>query len=204
MLNIRRSKLKNIFLGILTVLVLASCSTKKNKWNRRVYHNLTSHYNVWWNGDQSVKEGEKALKEAIKDDYTVILPVFNYGTKENALSLNSNMDRAIEKASISIQRHSMRFGGKEYVKWIDDSYLIMAIANFYKQEYIPARRTFDFVTNSYKYNDITLHILLWKLAPLMLKDKILYHLYFLTNQRIKRYFRLLKIQRLFCIQNLQL
>ena len=161
MLNIRRNKLRNILLGILTVIVLTSCSTKKNKWNRRVYHNLTSHYNVWWNGDQSVKEGEKNLKEAVKDDYTTILPVFNYGTKENALSLNSNMDRAIEKASISIQRHSMRFGGKEYVNWIDDSYLIMAQANFYKQEYIPARRTFDYVVNSYKYNDITHTANLW-------------------------------------------
>ena len=106
--------------------MLTSCSTKKNKWNRRVYHNLTSHYNVWWNGNQSIKEGEKALKEAVEDDFTTILPVYNYGTKENALALNSHMDRAIEKASISIQRHSMRFGGKEYVKWIDDSYLIMA------------------------------------------------------------------------------
>ena len=161
MLNIRRNNFRNILLGILTVLVLTSCSTKKNKWNRRVYHNLTSHYNVWWNGDQSVKEGERSLKEAVKDDYTVILPVFNYGTKENALSLNSNMDRAIEKASICIQRHSMRFGGKEYVKWIDDSYLIMAQANFYKQEYIPARRTFEYIANSYKYNDITHTANLW-------------------------------------------
>ena len=160
MLKIRRNKL-NILIGLLSVLVLASCSTKKNKWNRRVYHNMTSHYNVWWNGDQSVKEGEKSLKEAVKDDYTAILPVFNYGTKENALSLNSNMDRAIEKASISIQRHSMRFNGKEYVKGIDDSYLIMAQANFYKQEYIPARRTFDYVVNSYKYNDITHTANLW-------------------------------------------
>ncbi len=122
---------------------------------------MTSHYNVWWNGNQSVKEGEKTLKEAVKDDYTVILPVYNYGTKENALSLNSHMDRAIEKASISIQRHSMRFGGKEYVKWIDDSYFIMAQANFYKQEYIPARRTFDYVANSYKYYDITHTANLW-------------------------------------------
>lgn len=161
MLNIKRSKFRNILLGLLSLLLLASCSTKKNKWNRRVYHNLTSHYNVWWNGDQSIKEGEKALKEAVKDDYTVILPVFNYGTKENALSLNSQMDRAIEKAAISIQRHSMRFGGKEYVKWIDDSYLLMAKANFYKQDYIPARRTFDYVTNSYKYYDVTHTANLW-------------------------------------------
>ena len=161
MLKISKRNLGNILLGLLTIVVLTSCSTKKNKWNRRVYHNMTSHYNVWWNGNQSVKEGEKALKEAVKDDYTAILPVYNYGTKENALSLNSHMDRAIEKASISIQRHSMRFNGKEYVKWIDDSYLIMAQANFYKQEFIPARRTFDYVANSYKYNDITHTANLW-------------------------------------------
>ncbi len=161
MLKISRSKFRNILLGLLSIILLASCSTKKNKWNRRVYHNLTSHYNVWWNGNQSVKEGEKALSEAIKDDYTVVLPVYNYGTKENALSLNSHMDRAIEKAAISIQRHSMRFNGKEYVKWIDDSYLIMAQANFYKQEFIPARRTFDYVANSYRYNDITHTANLW-------------------------------------------
>ena len=148
MLKIRNNKY-SIIIIFLSMLVVSSCSTKKNKWNRRVYHNMTSHYNVWWNGDQSVKEGEKSLKETVKDDYTKILPVYNYGTKENALSLNSQMDRAIEKSSICIQRHSMYFDGKEYVKWIDDSYLLMAKANFYKQEYIPARRTFDFVANSY-------------------------------------------------------
>ncbi len=160
-LKFKNNKIRNISLILLSVLVLSSCSTKKNKWNRRVYHNLTSHYNVWWNGNQSVKDGENSLKENVKDDYTAILPVYNYGTKENALSLNSNMDRAIEKASICIQRHSMRFNGKEYVKWIDDAYLIMAISNFYKQDFIPARRTFDFVANSYRYNDINYTANLW-------------------------------------------
>ena len=160
MLTIRNNKYR-ILVALLAMLMLSSCSTKKNKWNRRVYHNMTSHYNVWWNGDQSVKEGEKSLTETVKDDYTSILPVFNYGTRENALALNSQMDRAIEKSSICVQRHSMYFGGKEYVKWIDDAYLLMAKANFYKQEYIPARRTFDFVANSYKDDDITYIANLW-------------------------------------------
>ena len=160
MLAIRNNKYR-IIIAFLAILMLSSCSTKKNKWNRRAYHNLTSHYNVWWNGDQSVREGEKSLRESVKDDYSSILPVYNYGTKENALSLNSNMDRAIEKSSICVQRHSMYFGGREYVKWIDDAYLLMAKANFYKQEYIPARRTFDFVANSYKKEDITYVANLW-------------------------------------------
>ena len=160
MLKIRNNRYR-IIVAVLTILMLTSCSTKKNKWNRRVYHNMTSRYNVWWNGDQSAKEGKKMLRENVKDDYTGILPVFNYGTKENALSLNSQMDRAIEKSSICIQRHSMYFNGKEYVKWIDDAYLLMAKANFYKQEYIPARRTFDYVANSYKDDEITYVANLW-------------------------------------------
>ncbi len=158
----RTSGIIKIALVLLSsLMLLTSCSTKKNKWNRRVYHNLTSHYNVWWNGDQSIKEGERTLKENIQDDFTEILPVFDYGTKENALSLNAQMDRAIEKSSICIQRHSMRFNGKEYVNWIDDAYLLMAKANFFKQDFIPARRTFDYVANSYKYNDIVHTANLW-------------------------------------------
>ena len=161
MLKFKRNRLETILLLFLSVMMLTSCSTKKNKWNRRVYHNLTSHYNVWWNGEQSIKEGEKSLKESVKDDYTKILPVYNYGSKENALSLNSNMDRAIEKSAICIQRHSMRFNGKEYVKWIDDAYLSMAKANFFKQDYVPARRTFDYVINSYRDDKNSYTASLW-------------------------------------------
>lgn len=150
MLRFKGNTFRIILLSLISLSVLTSCSTKKNKWNRRVYHNLTSHYNVWWNGEQSIKEGEKVLRESAKDDFTKIIPVYNYGSKEEALALNSNMDRAIEKSAICIQRHSMRFNGKEYVKWIDDAYLSMAKANFYKQDYIPARRTFDYIVNSYR------------------------------------------------------
>ena len=141
--------------------MLASCSTKKNRWNRRVWHNMTSHYNVWWNGNQSLKEGEKTLRENAKDDYTKTLRVFNYGTKENALALNSNMDRTIEKAAICIQKHSMRFNNKEYVRWIDDAFIDMAKANFYKQDYVPARRTFDYASTQYRNSADRFTATLW-------------------------------------------
>ena len=161
MSKLRKINIFKITALALSILMAASCSTKKNKWNRRVYHNLTSHYNVWWNGNQSVKEGEKSLNESVNDDYTDILSVFNYGTRENALALNSTMDRAIEKSAMCIQRHSMNFNGKEYVKWIDDAFLMMGQAHFYKQDYVPARRTFDFVANKYRGNNITYTSNLW-------------------------------------------
>ena len=143
-----------IILGCLSGLLLfGGCSTKKNTLTRRIHHNINSHYNVYWNGEKSLKEGDKQLKTAVKDDFSKVLPVYNYGTKSNGMSLNSQMDRALEKTSICVQKHSMKFNNRERVKWIDDAYLVMAKAHFYKQDYIPARRTFDFVATEYKNND---------------------------------------------------
>lgn len=159
-----RRKTYNI-LGImtilLTVMMLASCSTKKNKWNRRVWHNMTAHYNVWWNGNQSMKEGEKALREAVKDDYNQTLRVYNYGTKENAMALNQQMDRTMEKDAICIQKHSMRFNNEERVRWIDDAFIDMGKAHFYKQDYVPARRTFDFVVSQFRNSKDKHTAMLW-------------------------------------------
>ena len=128
---------------------------------RRAYHNLTSHYNVFWNGQYSLNEGDRQLKSNAKDDYSKVLRVFNYGTKSEAMSLNSQMDRALQKTSICVQKHSMKFNGRERVKWIDDAYLVMGKAHFYKQDYIPAKRTFDFISTDFKDNDIALIANLW-------------------------------------------
>ena len=150
-----------VFVALATVLLLSGCSTKRNTFTRRAYHNLTSHYNVYWNGQHSLEEGDRQLKQNAKDDYSKILRVYNYGNKNEAMSLNAQMDRALQKTSICVQKHSMKFNGRERVKWIDDAYLVMAKAHFYKQDYIPAKRTFDFVSTEFSYNDIALVSSLW-------------------------------------------
>lgn len=149
-------------LGAISILLLVNaCSTKKNTWTRRAYHNLTSHYNVYWNGMMSLQEGEKSFKDTFEDDYSKVLPVYNYGDKKQAQRLNPKMDRTIKKASIGIQKHSMYFGGKEQVKWIDDSYMMMGKAHFYKHDYISARRVFDYVAKTYQDNPIHYEAYLW-------------------------------------------
>lgn len=143
------------------LMFIQGCSTKKNTWTRRAYHNLTSRYNVYWNGNESMKTGLTDLRKSAQEDYSQVLPVFNYGNKNDASKLNAPMERALEKGAIGVQKHSMVFGGKEQVRWIDDSYLMMGKAHFYKQDYISARRTFDFVAKQYAYNDISHTANLW-------------------------------------------
>ena len=158
---LRHHKIPVLIAFATALMLLSGCSTKRNTPMRRAYHNLTSHYNVFWNGQYSLNEGDRQLKRNAKDDYSKVLRVYNYGTKSEALGLNSQMDRALQKTSICVQKHSMKFNNRERVKWIDDAYLVMAKAHFYKQDYIPAKRTFDFVTTEFKNSDVALISNLW-------------------------------------------
>lgn len=155
---------QRLFIAAGFVLLLAfsfSCSTKKDTFGRRFYHNLTSRYNVYFNGKESLNEGTVELVKGVKDNFNQVIPVFNFGTKQEAQQLNPKMDRAIQKASIAIQKHSMQFDGVEKVRWIDDSFLLIGKAYFYKQEYLSARRTFNFIIQEYGYNDIKYEAMLW-------------------------------------------
>ena len=130
--------------------IVSGCSTKRNTFTRRVYHNLTAHYNAYWNGNQSLQEGKRELKSSVDDNYADILAVFNYGTKEDGTSLAPHMDRARDKGKKVIRKHSMEFGGTEYVRWIDDSWLMIGKAQFFKHDYLKARRTFERVIRDYE------------------------------------------------------
>ncbi|MBM3405587.1 MAG: tetratricopeptide repeat protein, partial [Bacteroidetes bacterium] len=154
----------------MAAVLLVSCSTKKNTLVRRAYHNLTSRYNVYWNGGESFKEGVIELDKKVKDNYALILPVYNYGTKADAASLNQYMDVAIKKATKAIQKHSMVFNKKEHVRWIDDSYLLIGKSYFYKQDYSMARMTFEFVIKQYNDNAIKYDAMLW-LAQTYIQQK---------------------------------
>ncbi len=153
---------RKIFIGALLLALTASaCSTKKNTFTRRVYHNLTAHYNAYWNGNESLKEGVADLRRNAKDNYNAVLLIENYGTASNAQAVNGNMDRAIEKASKVIQRHSMYFDKKEHVRWVIESYMLIGKANFYKQDYSAARRAFEYVNRQYATDPIRYEAQLW-------------------------------------------
>ncbi len=101
------------------------------------------------------------MEKNAKYNFHKILPVTNYGTKEEASSLNQYMDIAIKKASIMIQRHSMYFHKKEYNRWIDDCYMLIGKSYFYKKEFANARRTFKFIINDYDKEPVKYEAMLW-------------------------------------------
>lgn len=164
--NITPLKLKLLFRCILLplftgILLLYSCSTKKNTFTSRTYHNLTTHYNIYWNGNESFKSGKNDLADNVADNYNLILPVYNFGTPAEARKINSSMDRAIDKAGTAIPHHSMFIKNKEHNKWIDDCYLLIGKAQFYKQDYANSRRTMEYLMKQYAGTTTEMEASIW-------------------------------------------
>jgi len=122
---------------------------------------MTTHYNIYWNGNESFKTGKNTLNESVVDNYNTILTVYNFGTADEARKIYSSMDRAIEKAGIAIPRHSLFFSNQEYNKWIDDCYMLIGKAQFYKQDYANSRRTMEYLMKQYAGTTTELEASLW-------------------------------------------
>ena len=131
------------------LILLVACSTEKAKWSNIQYHNTTCHYNVWWNGNESLKAGLEKLKKDAVDDYTTFLPVEYLGSADAARSINPEMDRAIEKGIKGIKRHSIFVGGEEHVPYIKECYLLTAYATFYKQDYVSTANTCNILVSQF-------------------------------------------------------
>jgi len=88
--SLNREKLKTTFkiaswfLLVITLLIANGCTNQKNTTVTRAYHNITSRYNVMFNGKEALKEGRQNIYEGIEDDFTEILPVFPH-SDENAI-----------------------------------------------------------------------------------------------------------------------
>lgn len=131
------------------LLLLTSCSTQKAKWANIQFHNTTCHFNVWWNGNESLKEGVQKLEKAHVDDFTQMLPVYKLGTKEQAMSVFSEMDLAVEKGVKGITKHSIYLNGREYVPYVKRCYLLTAYATFYKKDYPATTNTCNLIISQY-------------------------------------------------------
>ena len=105
-------------------VLLAGCSNTKNTMSRRAYHNLTSHYNVYFNASQYYIEGVQKIESELMCDYTEILPVFKVDAPGAADLARSDMESCIQKCGKNILTHSITSKPKsimDVVEWIKAS-----------------------------------------------------------------------------------
>lgn len=147
-----------IILVLFALLTAVSCTTRKDGFAYRVFHNTTARYNGYFYAKEAMREARGILKENHKEDWDEVLPLFVYGKDEDAEQIFPLMERAIEKSSRVIDRHKMEPAGRskkpikrpEMNKWIDDNYLLIGQGYFYKRNYLKAEEIFLYVSRKYK------------------------------------------------------
>lgn len=157
-------------------LIIMGCSRttlnmKNNSWATRTYHNTTSRYNIYFNGNEALMEGVAKIELQHQDDFSRVLPVSQDGMHETYASATAEMDYAIEKANKIIQLHSIKKKPKynrkkasdpdyrawraqeEFNKMIDDAYMLLGKAAYYKGEFIESIGIFNHVAVKYAGED---------------------------------------------------
>ena len=164
------------------MLTLASCSTQKNTWASRSFHQTKTKFNIHYNGQLAFGEGLEAISEAHDDDYSAILPLYPVSNHEAAQSASSQMDRTIEKCRKCIKLHSIKSRPKKinhqkrrndpkYKAWLeqeefnnqmDNAWLLLAQAEFHKGDFLGSISTFNYIARHYAYDkDIVAQCQLW-------------------------------------------
>ena len=164
---------------IIVTLILTGCSAEKNTGASRFYNSLISKYNIWFNGNEAYKAGVKKVRSSHRDDYSTLLPVFEYSSEESASAASPDMERAIQKASKVIALHSItakpsekgRRGGnarseefynrREYNEWVDDAYILMGKAQFYQKNFIAARSSLSYAVSISTDDDLKTEAGIW-------------------------------------------
>ncbi|TWI81014.1 type IX secretion system periplasmic lipoprotein PorW/SprE [Chitinophaga japonensis] len=115
---------------------------KRFTWNRKVMQNLVTRYNYYYNAKTKLDGVVKNIARQGLDNYNDLLPFYPYSLQDQGLNENE-LDSVILKASVAIQIHDPRG------KWIDDCYLLIGRAYFYKSDWENARKTFQFMNRSF-------------------------------------------------------
>jgi len=140
--------IRSIFL-ILAALLIAGCSTTKDKWVNRKYHETTAHYNAYFNGLEAYNDALESFEETEILDFEHILPIYYWPDEKQATALFAKMDRALEKSAKVIKGHSMVFSGKQKNPYAVKAYLLIARSRFYKHEFIQALEACSYVVDQF-------------------------------------------------------
>jgi tetratricopeptide (TPR) repeat protein len=157
---------KPLFIIIVAVIGVTSCSRKKNKFVSRNFHAVTAEFNALYNGYLALESGRSTLNESYQDDYWEVLPVERMQISEDIIlpgeSRNENFTRAEEKAAKAIQKHSMNIEGKEHNPQMDEAYLLLGKARYFDQRFVPALEAFNYILYKYPASDKINQAKVWR------------------------------------------
>ena len=161
-------KLRFLLLPLLGALWLFAegCSTKKDAFVNRNWHALNTRYNVLYNGNLAFEEGRLQLNSSYRDNYWEILPVerlqVSGEVRLDSEDNNPNFEKAEEKATKAIQKHSMDIEGEERNPQTDEAFLLLGKARYFDERYIPALEAFNYILRKFDQSNKLNEARIWR------------------------------------------
>ena len=113
-------------------------ANKKFTIVRHIFQNNYTHYNYYFNANNKINAIVERAKIGQKDDYTKLLSYYPFSLENTALQ-KQELDSVIYKATAGILIHDLRND------WIDNMYLLMGQAYFFRKDFDSAAATFQFI-----------------------------------------------------------
>ena len=152
---------------LLALLSVFSCSTEKNNFLNRKYHSTTARYNGLFNANELLRLSLITFDGSHKDDFYTFLPVNLLPNETEVKGMYPAIDTAIAKCTKVIEDHSMPnavdmyYKEAEYNNWIDENWLTIGKAFYYRRDYEKALKNFQFVKRFFIKDPSTYIAELW-------------------------------------------
>jgi len=115
---------------------------KKIRLPQRILQNTITRYNYFFNASNKLNEVIARAKQAFQDDYTKLLPFYNYSLEKTAED-GVQLDSIIWKSNSGIVLHDLRSD------WTDDLYLLWGASYYFQRKFDSARILFQFINHSF-------------------------------------------------------
>jgi len=161
-----KTSFKSKSILLLSAIVIAGCSRKKDNFVSRNFHAVATEYNTLYNGYNALEQGREDLNNNYTDNYWDILPIERMKVTESIAlpgqSTNDNFGKAEEKAIKAIQKHGMNIQGKEKNPQIDEAYLLLGKARYFDQRFVPSMEAFNYILYKYPASDKINQARIWR------------------------------------------
>ncbi len=115
---------------------------KKFKGPRKFIQNTVTHYNWHFNANNKLEQVIEAAKLAHKDDFTQLLPFYNYSLEHTAAN-KTELDSVIYKSNTGILSHDLRNA------WIDNLFMLIGKAYYLRKDLDSAYLTFQYINYAF-------------------------------------------------------
>lgn len=140
---------KNILYFFLTIAISASvsCSSQKDTFTNRLYHNTTARFNAYYYAQEKILQLEKEIQNEYQEDFSQVLPIFYPIDSSTITSKEDLLNEARQMASKAVDWHKIS-------KWVDPSYFLIGKVDYYKGKFEEAQNTFKFLNVNSEQEDV--------------------------------------------------